>query len=157
LLTGKKIVTFEVFMVVTMKNAVFQLLVTANVPSSPIPVTLMMEAVHSSETSFLQEPHSVNFPEDGILQERNCSICVFFKLGKLFKSSNTELSFSMSRFIRIDGSTDSSTRKLLCDKFQLEDKYVAAVLSITAANAGITLTAAHLVVFAELYWNPGVS
>lgn len=59
-------------------------------------------------------------------------------------------------FIRIDGSTDSNTRKLLCDKFQLEDKYVAAVLSITAANAGITLTAAHLVVFAELYWNPGI-
>ncbi|PNF23884.1 hypothetical protein B7P43_G13718, partial [Cryptotermes secundus] len=59
-------------------------------------------------------------------------------------------------FVRIDGSTESSTRKLLCDKFQLESKYVAAVLSITAANAGITLTAAHLVVFAELYWNPGI-
>jgi SWI/SNF-related matrix-associated actin-dependent regulator 1 of chromatin subfamily A len=63
----------------------------------------------------------------------------------------------LNRFVRIDGSTDSSTRKLLCDKFQFEDKYVVAVLSITAANAGITLTAANLVVFAELYWNPGVS
>lgn len=67
------------------------------------------------------------------------------------------LQFFVSRFIRIDGATESNTRKLLCDKFQSENKCVAAVLSITAANTGITLTATQLVVFAELYWNPGVS
>jgi hypothetical protein len=40
---------------------VHRLLVTANiVPSSPIPVTLAMETLSSSETSvFLQEPHGV--------------------------------------------------------------------------------------------------
>jgi hypothetical protein len=38
--------------------SVHRLLVTANVPSSPILVTLMMEAICSSETCrFLQEPH----------------------------------------------------------------------------------------------------
>lgn len=31
-----------------------------------------------------------------------------------------------------------------------------ALLSLTAANMGLTLSAADLVVFAELFWNPGV-
>ncbi|XP_049949424.1 SWI/SNF-related matrix-associated actin-dependent regulator of chromatin subfamily A-like protein 1 isoform X1 [Schistocerca serialis cubense] len=59
-------------------------------------------------------------------------------------------------YIKIDGSTTASERKALCDKFQFDDNYSAALLSITAANAGITLTAAKLVVFAELFWNPGI-
>lgn len=31
-----------------------------------------------------------------------------------------------------------------------------AILSICAANAGLNLSAASLVVFGELFWNPGV-
>lgn len=61
------------------------------------------------------------------------------------------------KFIRIDGNTSSEQRKYLVDKFQLDDNYVCAVLSITAANAGLTLTKAQLVIFAELHWNPSVS
>jgi hypothetical protein len=43
-----------------------RLLVTANVPSSPF-VTLMMEALRSSETSVLIRATRRNIPEDGIL------------------------------------------------------------------------------------------
>jgi hypothetical protein len=43
------------------------LLVTANLVSIlPILVTLMMEAIRSSESQFLQEPHGVKIPEHGI-------------------------------------------------------------------------------------------
>jgi phospholipid N-methyltransferase len=41
-------------------RSVLRLLVTGNVvPSSPILVTLMMEAIHFSETWYLQDPHGV--------------------------------------------------------------------------------------------------
>ena len=59
-------------------------------------------------------------------------------------------------YIRIDGRTNAEERKKLCDNFQRSDNVRVAVLSITAANTGLTLTAANLVVFAELFWNPGV-
>ncbi|XP_019885387.1 SWI/SNF-related matrix-associated actin-dependent regulator of chromatin subfamily A-like protein 1 isoform X3 [Camponotus floridanus] len=60
------------------------------------------------------------------------------------------------KYIRIDGKTNSEQRKHQIDQFQERDDYLAAVLSITAANAGVTLTAANLVVFTELFWNPGI-
>jgi hypothetical protein len=44
-----------------------QLLVTANVPSSPIPVTLTMQAIRSFETSVLTRATWHNIPEYGSL------------------------------------------------------------------------------------------
>ena len=59
-------------------------------------------------------------------------------------------------FIRIDGNTSSQRRHFLVDLFQNKESVKVALLSITAASTGITLTEANLVVFAELFWNPGI-
>ncbi|KAG7227483.1 hypothetical protein INR49_005297 [Caranx melampygus] len=68
----------------------------------------------------------------------------------------SELGKKNVNFIRIDGSTPSAERQQLCERFQYSTQTCVAVLSITAANMGLTLHAADLVVFAELFWNPGV-
>ncbi|KAM9850478.1 SWI/SNF-related matrix-associated actin-dependent regulator of chromatin subfamily A-like protein 1 [Aulostomus maculatus] len=68
----------------------------------------------------------------------------------------TELVKKNVNHIRIDGATPSFERQQLCNRFQLSNKTCVALLSITAANMGLTLHSADLVVFAELFWNPGV-
>nr|XP_009687984.1 PREDICTED: SWI/SNF-related matrix-associated actin-dependent regulator of chromatin subfamily A-like protein 1 isoform X2 [Struthio camelus australis] len=67
-----------------------------------------------------------------------------------------ELEKKRVEYIRVDGSTPSAERQSLCQKFQFSEKQIVAVLSLTAANMGLTLSAADLVVFAELFWNPGI-
>jgi hypothetical protein len=52
-------------------HSVFRLLVTANVPSSPILVTLMKEAIRSTEILFLQEPHSETFKRTPFFSHRS--------------------------------------------------------------------------------------
>lgn len=58
-------------------------------------------------------------------------------------------------YIRIDGGTVVNKRQEFVKKFQNLENIKIAILSIKACSTGVTLTAGKIVVFTELYWNPG--
>ena len=58
--------------------------------------------------------------------------------------------------IRIDGTVPPSERASRVRKFQTNKQVRVALLSVTAAGVGLTLTAASSCLFAELHWTPGV-
>jgi hypothetical protein len=59
--------TIYFYVYYTFLRSMLRLLVTANVPSSPILVNLMMDAILSSEMSVLTRATQRNIPEDGSL------------------------------------------------------------------------------------------
>ncbi|XP_003741169.2 SWI/SNF-related matrix-associated actin-dependent regulator of chromatin subfamily A-like protein 1 [Galendromus occidentalis] len=90
------------------------------------------------------------------LLESDCKFLVFAHHQYLLNALAEVLTKKKVKYIRIDGKVSSEARQTLCEEFQTSDACRVALLSITAANAGITLHAASLVVFAELFWNPGI-
>jgi len=58
--------------------------------------------------------------------------------------------------MRIDGSVPSEKRAELVNLFQNDEKCRVAILSITAASVGLTLTKAQTVIFAEYIWTPAI-
>tara|TARA_B100000700_G_scaffold267699_1_gene307851 strand:- start:129055 stop:130983 length:1929 start_codon:yes stop_codon:yes gene_type:complete len=60
-------------------------------------------------------------------------------------------------YMRIDGKTSKEKRFKNQEDFQNNPDCNVAILSINAANSGLTLTAANVLIMGELPWTPGVA
>ncbi|CAH8534433.1 unnamed protein product [Schistosoma rodhaini] len=126
--------------------------------------TMLADKLSSKEKrsalfEYFHETGSVKLPaiEQYVLDLIECGhkFLLFAHHTDVLDSLDKLLSEKSIRFIRIDGRTNSEQRSVVCQIFQKEDDCRVALLSITAAGTGLHLTAANLVIFAELFWNPG--
>lgn len=90
-----------------------------------------------------------------IVLEKGTKFIIFAHHRTLVEGISEFLQKKQKSFIKIDGQTSINERNESIKHFQNESSCVAAVLSLLAAGVGLTLTAAELVLFAELYFNPG--
>ncbi|KAF8821191.1 SWI2/SNF2-containing protein [Cardiosporidium cionae] len=89
------------------------------------------------------------------LIQADCKFLVFAHHKEMLDALEKQTQKEKITYIRIDGSTDMAKREVYVKKFQSEAQCKVALLSITACGQGLNLTAAGIVVFAELYWVPG--
>ncbi|XP_075484036.1 uncharacterized protein LOC142524138 isoform X2 [Primulina tabacum] len=91
----------------------------------------------------------------GTIIEAGCKFLIFAHHQPMINSVHKFLLKKKVGCIKIDGSTPAASRQVLVTEFQEKDTVRAAVLSIKAGGVGLTLTAASMVIFAELSWTPG--
>eukprot|EP00834_Sanchytrium_tribonematis_P006934 NODE_563_length_5987_cov_2.002717.p3 type:complete len:201 gc:universal NODE_563_length_5987_cov_2.002717:1407-805(-) len=72
---------------------------------------------------------------------------------KMLKEIESFCQYLDTQYILIDGETRPDTRQQLVDSFQRNPDIPIALLSIKAANTGLTMTKASHVVFGEIAWS----
>ncbi|CAG4956251.1 unnamed protein product [Parnassius apollo] len=117
---------------------------------------------HAALITFFSESAKVKIPaickyiKQLLREESTEKFLVFAHHRNVIDAICLTLDETGTHYICIVGSTPANTRADLVERFQYSSCCRCAVLSITAANSGLTLTAANLVLFAELHWNPGI-
>jgi SWI/SNF-related matrix-associated actin-dependent regulator 1 of chromatin subfamily A len=91
---------------------------------------------------------------ENLLKKTDEKILAFAHHGIMINAISAHLEKLNVPHIRIEGSTNGSSRSERVDAFQKNSNIRVAVLSTLAANAGITLTSGSTVVFCELEFNP---
>lgn len=107
------------------------------------------------DTAFMKIPAVTKYVGQ-LLKDTEEKFLVFAHHKEILDECEFQLVKKRVDYIRIDGRTSSAKRQEECNRFQNQDSCRVALLSITAAGVGITLTAARLLIFTELFWQPGL-
>eukprot|EP01135_Chromosphaera_perkinsii_P011895 Nk52_evm12s2531 gene=Nk52_evmTU12s2531 len=111
-------------------------------------------------TELYKEAGEAKIPEvkaylEVLMETRDQKVIVFAHHHEVIDAITEHLDAKNCEYISITGKTDAGKRQAMCDRFQEQPNCRFAVLGIKAAGVGLTLTAASVVVFAELWWNAG--
>jgi SWI/SNF-related matrix-associated actin-dependent regulator 1 of chromatin subfamily A len=110
-------------------------------------------------TGALKQPYVIEYLRDYFTSTPDdTKVIVFAHHRAMLDAIETFCQSASLRYMRIDGSTDSEVRRTDVRRFQSDaaDAPQVAILSITAAGTGVTLTAGREVIFAELHWTPAI-
>lgn len=120
-----------------------------NLARQMIEITKCLQVISKAKVDRLEEDLA------NIVEQGNKAI-VFTR----YKETLNEILGRLSKLgipsVAIDGSTSQEHRKAAVDLFQTDDRIKIFVGNLMAAGVGITLTKATIVIFADLYWEPGI-
>ncbi|CAG9328542.1 unnamed protein product [Blepharisma stoltei] len=89
------------------------------------------------------------------LIQSECKFIIFGHHMEMLDAIQDQVEKEKTGYIRIDGSTNMEQRHKGVNTFQNVKDCRVAILGILSAGQGITLTAASIVVMAEMVWTPG--
>jgi len=89
-----------------------------------------------------------------VLRSGDAKVIIFFHHMQMCLALQSVLVGPSTDYFVIDGSTSPQKRQEYVDAFQSTDRYKVALLSVTAASTGLTLTRASYVVFTEVMFGP---
>jgi SWI/SNF-related matrix-associated actin-dependent regulator of chromatin subfamily A-like protein 1 len=93
---------------------------------------------------------------DLMAEDPSLKVLVFFHHSQMKEALQNFFTEKKISFFTIDGAVEPQKRFALQQEFQEKSKYRVGLLSIMAAGAGLTLTAARLVIFAEILFGPEI-
>ena len=116
---------------------------------------LMMAAYQAS--GIAKAPAVADYASDWLSGTANNKLVIFAHHTEVLDTIEMKLNRTLKGvgLIRIDGTTSSKDRARYVAEFQSKEHIRVALLSVTAAGVGLTLTAASAILFAELHWTPG--
>ena len=88
--------------------------------------------------------------------EQGQKVIVFSQFTGTVETLMSELAKKKIGAVKLTGSSDMEERQLAVDHFQTRDAVKVFVSNIKAGGVGITLTAASIVMFADMDWSPEV-